>query len=135
MSNQNPLSHVTAIVVDDEHDMASVFSEYLELFDVKVFATGHNGKDAFDLYKKHEPDFVLMDLMMPDYDGYYGLSKIKKFDSDSKVIMITADTSHDTTRKLAELGADQILYKPCDVNKLVQSIRRLCQMRLEKIES
>ncbi len=128
-------SQVTAVVIDDEHDMAAVFSEYLELLDIKVLAMGHNGKDAIDLYKKYAPDFVFMDLMMPDYDGYYGVAKIKEFDSGSKIIMITSDTSYKATEKLADLGADQIIYKPCDINKLVQAISRLYQKRLEKIES
>ncbi|MEM4253621.1 MAG: response regulator, partial [Candidatus Nitrosotenuis sp.] len=64
---------ITAIIVDDEKDMTEVFAEYLKIIDVDVLGIGHNGKDAVDLYKRHRPDIVFLDLMMPEYDGLYAL--------------------------------------------------------------
>ncbi len=52
----------TAIVIDDEPDVRDVFSECLPLFDVEVLAKGNDGKEAVELYKKHRPEIVLMDI-------------------------------------------------------------------------
>jgi len=54
-----------AIVVDDEKDVLDVFCEYLSVKDINVLATGNNGLDAVNLYKRFKPDVVLMDLIMP----------------------------------------------------------------------
>jgi DNA-binding response OmpR family regulator len=68
---------LTAIVIDDDLDLTEVLSELLELHDIRVLGIGYNGKDAVQLYKKYKPDIVFLDLMMPKYDGYYGLAGIK----------------------------------------------------------
>ncbi len=52
----------SAIVIDDEPDVLDVFSECLPLFDVEVLAKGNDGKEAVELYKKHRPEIVLMDV-------------------------------------------------------------------------
>jgi YesN/AraC family two-component response regulator len=64
---------VSAIVIDDEIDVLEVFCEYLKVKNVNVLAQGRNGKDALELYQKLKPDVVLMDLVMPQYDGFYGI--------------------------------------------------------------
>jgi len=65
------------LVVDDDIDTLEVFAEFLEIKDVNVVGRGHDGKEAVELFEKHRPDFVLMDVMMPDYDGFYGIEEIK----------------------------------------------------------
>ena len=88
-------------------------------------ATGHNGKKAVELYKKFAPDVVLMDFMMPDFDGLYGLRNIHKLDSNAKVIMLTGNTDSNAHKDLTESGAYTILQKPCDMNYLVKTINKL----------
>ncbi len=73
---------ISAIVIDDEQDVLDVFCEYLKVKNVNVLAEGRNGKDAVKLYQKLKPDVVLMDLVMPQYDGFYGIENISKYDPD-----------------------------------------------------
>ncbi len=104
----------TAIIVDDYVENAELMMHYLELLGLKILAIGHDGKQAVELYQKLRPDFVFLDVQMPDYDGYFALTRIKQSNPSAKIIMTTADTSIDTKQKLALLGATDILYKPID---------------------
>jgi DNA-binding response OmpR family regulator len=51
---------------------------------------------------------------MPNYDGFYTLKKIREIDSEAKIIMVTADFSPSTKKKLKELKANDVIYKPYD---------------------
>jgi len=105
---------VTSIIVDDDFDTVEVFSEYLELSGINVVGKGYNGKDAVDLYQKLKPDVVFLDVLMPDYDGFYALKKIRQLDHDAKIIMVTASLTAQTSDELKDLNASAIIYKPYD---------------------
>ena len=115
----------TSIVVDDDFDTVEVFSEYLELKDIHVVGKGYNGKDAVDLYQKLKPDVVFLDVLMPKYDGFYALEKIRQLNPDSKVIMVTASLTAETEDKLNELNASSIIYKPYDIDNVVKTVKRI----------
>ena len=112
----------TAIVIDDDHNIVDVFSELLEEIGVKVLGKGYSGKDAVTQYKECTPDIVFLDVMMPEYDGFYALKKIKEFNPKAKIVVITADITQSSITKLEELKIDTIIYKPIDVQKIIQVI-------------
>ena len=114
----------TSIVVDDDFDTVEVFSEYLELKDIQVLGKGYNGKDAVDLYQKLKPDVVFLDVLMPDYDGFYALEEIRKLNPNSSIIMVTASLTAQTEDKLKELNASAIIYKPYDIDNIVETVHR-----------
>jgi two-component system, chemotaxis family, chemotaxis protein CheY len=116
---------VKVIVVDDDIDTVEVFCEYLEIKDITVVGRGHNGKTAIELYEKLTPDIVLLDVMMPDYDGFYGLEHIKKINPYAKVIMVTADLTFDTEKKLNEFNASAVIYKPYEIDSVIQTIHKI----------
>lgn len=118
-------SMTTSIVVDDDFDTVEVFSEYLELKDIHVVGKGYNGKDAVDLYQKLKPDVVFLDVLMPKYDGFYALEKIRQLNPDSKVIMVTASLTAETEDKLNELNASSIIYKPYDIDEVVKTVKHI----------
>ena len=113
------------IVVDDNIDTLDIFCEYLELKDCQVVGKGYNGLDAVKLYEEHHPDIALLDVMMPDYDGMYALEKIKEIDSNAKVIMVTADLTDKTARRCSELGASEIIYKPYEIEDVVEVVQNV----------
>ncbi|MDX1533978.1 MAG: response regulator, partial [Nitrosopumilaceae archaeon] len=114
-----------AIVIDDDKDTLEIFCEFLKLKKVEVVGKARNGLEALNIYKATKPDIVLMDVMMPDYNGFFGLEKIKKFDKESKVVMVTADLTESTAQKLNDLGADEILYKPYEIEQVMKTINKL----------
>ena len=83
---------VSVIVVEDDFDSLEVLSEYLSLKDLNVLAKAKNGKEAVEIYQKFKPDVVLLDILMPGYDGFYAIENIKKVDPSAKVIFVTAAT-------------------------------------------
>ena len=106
--------NATALVVDDDPDAVEMFSDYLENKGVNVIGKAKDGKEGFELYKKLKPDVIFLDVIMPNYDGFYTLQKIREIDSNAKIIMVTADFSPSTKKKLKELKASDIIYKPYD---------------------
>lgn len=115
----------TAIVIDDEEDVRDVFSECLPLFDVEVLAKGSDGQEAVELYKKHQPEIVLMDVVMPKYDGLYGLEKIREIDPHAKIIIITASIDGEIEKNLVKNNASAIIWKPFDMEKIQKTIERV----------
>ncbi len=116
---------MTAIVIDDDSAVANTFAEYLTMNNVCILGIGYDGKDAVELYQRFRPDVVFLDLMMPEYDGFYGLEKIKQLNQTSKVVMVTADPTNCSSAKMQRLGADMILYKPFELDAIHSAILRL----------
>jgi len=110
------------IVVDDDKDSRDALSDILEFKGIKVIAKAINGYDAVEKFSKYNPDVVLMDMMMPQYDGFYGLEHIKNIDPNAKIIIITADQTEATRTKLKKMQHNLIILKPIDTDNLVKMI-------------
>ena len=113
------------VLVDDDIDTVEIFQEYLKIKDINVVAVGFNGQDAVSLYSEHKPDVLLLDVMMPDYDGFYGLQNIKAKNPGAKIVMVTADKTAETQEKLTEMKADAILYKPYEIEEVIDTIKKV----------
>jgi len=120
---------IRLIVIDDDPDLLDGLCEFLEHNSFNVVGRGSNGKEAVDLYLQMNPDVVLIDLSMPEYDGNYAIEKIREIDSDSKIIMITGyDTS---SRNLPLNTLNEILTKPIDFKQLIKTIHNLTEVKNE----
>ena len=111
-----------AIIVDDDIDTVEIYADYLKEKGIHVLGAGYNGNEAVRLYKKFKPDVVLLDVMMPDYDGFYALKNIRDVDPYSKIIMSTADKTHETRKKLEEGNVNAIVYKPYEIKNVLAAI-------------
>lgn len=116
---------ISAIVIDDEQDVLDVFCEYLKVKNVNVLAEGRNGKDAVELYQKLKPDVVLMDLVMPQYDGFYGIENIRKYDPDSKIIIFSASLTPEYIDMLRKMKVSGISIKPYDMERIIDLINKV----------
>ena len=115
---------IRAIIVDDEIDSAEVFAEFLKIKNVDVLGLGRNGLEGVELYKKHKPDVVFLDLVMPNYDGFYALKEIKKINPDARVIIITAYYTDLMKKKLDSFGVEDIFQKPYSVTAIANSLNQ-----------
>lgn len=124
---------ITAIVIDDDVDTVSVLCEFLRIKGINVLGKGYDGIEAVKIYRKLEPDVVFLDVMMENPDGFYTLGKIREIQPDAIVILITADTTEETRKKLLKLDASAIIYKPYDINEVVSETNRLVLKVKEKL--
>jgi CheY-like chemotaxis protein len=121
---------ITAAIIDDDKDTVEVFEEYLKLLGVDVVAVGYNGKQAAEIYKKYKPDVLFLDMMMPEYDGVYGLQQIRSIDQNARVIMITADINKDAEERLEGLHPTEIILKPFNMDKLKAILTRITKPQI-----
>lgn len=112
----------SVIVIDDNEDIVYSMSELLETYGINVIGKGYNGLEAVQLYNKFHPDAVLLDMMMPEYDGLYALKEIRKINPKSVILIVTGGTSPSMNDGMETLQPNQIILKPVDVNSLVQTI-------------
>ncbi len=115
----------TALVVDDDEDTVNLFTEFLEIYDVVVVGKAFDGKQATKIFNDMSPDIIFSDVMMPEYDGFYALEHIKKINPNAIMVMITGDVRADTIHKLEKLGADAIIYKPFDMQSVMNTVNKL----------
>jgi len=123
---ENQTEHpLNVVVVDDDYNTVEVFTEFLELKNIKVVGKGFDGNDAVKLYMNLKPDIVFLDVMMPEYDGFYALEKIKEINPNAVIIMVTADLTLETEDRLKELKANSVVYKPFDIQQILETISKL----------
>ena len=79
----------SGIIVDDEQDIVEVFSDYFELNGIPILGHCFDGCTAAKLYEEKKPDFVILDIKMPKYDGIYAIKKIKEFDPNANIFVVT----------------------------------------------
>lgn len=119
------MSLSTAIIIDDEPRIAQLYSELLELQNLKILGIGQDGNDAVRLFKKHKPDLVFLDVHMPDLNGVEALKEIKKISPTANVVMVTADLSEDLEELLQNNGATAIIFKPFNIQKIIQVLEMI----------
>jgi two-component system, chemotaxis family, chemotaxis protein CheY len=92
--------------------------------DLEIFEA-QNGQEALDLYKELSPKIVFLDLTMPIMDGFTALEKIKEFDKNAKVVVISADIQKLSMDRVLQLGAFNFVKKPIDSIKMKQIFEKL----------
>ncbi|MCY3574827.1 MAG: response regulator transcription factor [Chloroflexi bacterium] len=117
------------LVVDDEPRMIGFIRMNLELESHQVLEA-RNGVEALEVIRTQLPDLVLLDVMMPELDGFETLRMLREF-SDIPVIMLTAKGEESDKVTGLELGADDYITKPFGTRELTSRIKAIFR-RLEK---
>ena len=110
------------LVVEDEKDVLAVLVDLIETDGYRVLGTTESTK-ALDMVRAEEVDLVLVDLMMPERDGWHLLDDIKKYDTAIPVIVLTGFLNEQSDAILASTKADSYLIKPVDHDRLQAQIR------------
>ncbi|EAY24791.1 adenylate/guanylate cyclase domain-containing protein [Microscilla marina] len=121
----------TILIVDDEVTNLKILREYLTTADQEFrILQATNGKQAFDIAQKADPDLVIMDWMMPVMSGIDALKNIKTTESTQNipVIMATAKTSAQDLKEALEAGAMDYVRKPIDKTELLARVRSAIQL-------
>lgn len=112
----------SVVVVDDNKDLVYSMSELLELHGIEVIGKGYNGLEGVELFNRLHPDVVLLDLMMPEYDGLYALKKIREVDPNSVILIVTGGATLSMNTEVELLEPNKVIFKPFDVNSLIEVI-------------
>jgi DNA-binding response OmpR family regulator len=114
------------LIVDDEPNivMSLEYAFKKQNFDVYI---ARDGSEVLGILKEEIPDVILLDIMMPNVDGYQTLKKIKskKAFKDTKIVFLTAKNKASDVEKGLKLGANKYLTKPFSVKKIVSEILEL----------
>ncbi len=116
-----PSRKVSVLVVDDDTHILRMLQRMLELEGYCVL-TASNGVAALDIFDEKTPELVLLDIMLPDIDGYTVCRNIREF-SQLPIIMITAKDSDEEKVQGLDAGADDYVTKPFSSNELVARVR------------
>ncbi|CAA6802137.1 MAG: Copper-sensing two-component system response regulator CpxR [uncultured Thiotrichaceae bacterium] len=113
----------TILLVDDDRELAAMLGEYLSSEGFTV-ALAHDGKQGIEKASELSPDALVLDVMMPELDGFGVLQALRKF-SQVPVLMLTAK-GDDIDRIIGlEMGADDYLPKPCNPRELVARLKAI----------
>ena len=113
------------LIVDDSKTIRKIMRIQLEELGHYIVDEAGNGKEAIDLYVKHSPDLLTMDIQMPDMNGLEAIRKIKQIDKNTKVIMITAHGHKELVVDTIRKGADNYILKPITKDKIKESIKKI----------
>ena len=122
---------IRAVVVDDDKDTVALFAEILQSNNIEVVGKGYNGQEAAFLYQKLKPDVIFLDVIMPVYDGIYGLTKIREMNPDATVIITTNQMTINAQIALNKLRPSAVIKEPIDVNEILKKVNQLCAPSLD----
>ena len=115
----------TVLVVDDSKTSRTMLRNILVANGYEVIGEAENGQEGYDKYCELEPDFVTLDITMPVMDGIETLVKIKEYDENAKVIMVTAAGQKGKMLDAIKLGAAEFVTKPFETDQIVRIIESI----------
>ena len=121
MDNFNHTNHKTILVVDDDYKTVDLINLYLENEGYQVISA-YDGHSALRMARRHHPDLIVLDLMLPRMDGL-DICQTLRAESDVPMIMLTARTTEEDKLTGLEIGADDYITKPFSPRELVARIK------------
>lgn len=129
-TGEEKIEKVKVLVVDDDTNVINIVRDSLPSNAYEILEAA-NGKEALGMVFAESPDIMVLDIMMPDMDGYRVCEELKEHDStkDMPIIILSAKTSVEDKLKAMDIGIDDYMVKPFDPRELNARIR----MRLKGI--
>ena len=113
------------LVVDDAMFMRRMLKDILVKHGYEVCGEAANGQEAIDKYIELRPDFVLLDITMPEMDGITALKEIKKIDPQAVVVICSAMGQQAMVIDAIQGGAIDFIIKPFQEDRVLESLQRL----------
>jgi len=112
------------LIADDAAFMRMILKKMVIDAGYEVVAEAENGKIAVELYDKHRPDLVTMDITMPEMNGIEALEKIKAINPKAKVLMCSAMGQQSMVVDAIQKGAIDFIVKPFDENRIKEALQK-----------
>ncbi|MFH0842339.1 MAG: response regulator transcription factor [Bacteroidota bacterium] len=112
------------LLAEDDRDFGNILSQYVSIsgFDVKL---ARDGNEAWELFNQEKPDICVLDVMMPEMDGFTLGEKIKKANPDVPLLFLTAKSLKEDIVRGLKIGADDYITKPFDPEVLILRINNI----------
>jgi len=114
----------TILIIEDEPHIVMGLRDALEFEGLRVVSAG-KGKDGIQLARSDPPDAIVLDLMLPDINGYAVCEEIRRFNALVPIIMLTARAEDSDKIRGLDSGADDYVTKPFSVNELIARMRAI----------
>ena len=121
------LSMGTVLIVDDSRTSRKILESILTEGGLTVIGQAENGSIGVEQYMSLNPDIVTMDITMPIMDGVEALRRIKEYDPNAKVVMVTAAGQKNKIIDALKLGVDDFLTKPYEAEEIVATIKKILE--------
>ena len=108
------------LIVEDNLEISDIMRNYLLRAEHSVYQA-FDGRQAIELARNVNPDLVLLDIMLPEYDGYEVCASIR-FDKNIPIIIVSAKENEEDKLRMFELGADDYITKPFSFNEMVMRV-------------
>jgi len=112
------------LVAEDDRDFGNILVQYITISGFEV-SLGRDGNEAWDLFNNDKPDICVLDVMMPEMDGFTLAEKIKEAQPDVPVIFLTAKSLKEDIVRGLKIGADDYITKPFDPEVLILRINNI----------
>ena len=112
------------LIAEDDIDFGNILSQYVSISGFDVNLT-RSGKEAWEKFNESKPDICVLDVMMPEMDGFTLAEKIKTSNPDMPLLFLTAKSLKEDIVKGLKLGADDYITKPFDPEVLILRINNI----------
>lgn len=129
------MGKIKVCIADDNRELVHIMEDYLnEQKDIEVIGVAYDGRKCVELMDEHDPDILILDIIMPHKDGLAVLQTLRerKMNKFPNIIMLTAFGQEEVMRKAVEYGATYFILKPFDFDHLIEKIRDLSGLQPKK---
>ncbi len=112
---------IDILIAEDNKEIAALLADFLRKENY-VVSIANTGKKALDIYEKYGAKLIVLDIMLPDIDGFAICSRIRE-NSNTHILIASARTEKDDKLKGLNLGADDYIEKPYDIDILLAKIK------------
>jgi DNA-binding response OmpR family regulator len=112
------------LIAEDDRDFGNILTQYVTINGFEV-TLGRDGNEAWELFNAEKPDICVLDVMMPEMDGFTLAEKIKEDDPGIPLIFLTAKSLKEDIVRGLKIGADDYITKPFDPEVLILRINNI----------
>ncbi len=123
--------NASILLVEDDPTLGFMLKEYLELKGFELH-WAENGRKGLRLFDKRRFDLCLLDVMMPEMDGFTLAKRLRKLNSEQPIIFLTAKSMKIDKLKGFDIGADDYIVKPVDEEELIARIRAVLRRTIDE---
>jgi len=116
--------NMKVLIAEDDRDFGNILAQYITISGFTV-RHAHDGNEAWEMFLKDKPDICVLDVMMPEMDGFSLGEKIKEKETDMPIIFLTAKSLKEDIVRGLRIGADDYITKPFDPEILILRINNI----------